>query len=387
MLGIARGHVRLALVFLAIGGLLGLVVRVQLMQPGMGWVGAAELPGLLTLHALTLVWLALLPLEVGGFLATLNGAGRLSTGLSRIGLAVLALGGVAVYAVIGFQVIQGGLEGLPAPRWLGGIGGEIPPILPEDGPFLLTLALVASGHVLAGAGLVGAGVSAIRVGQRGHGGVAVLTGLGLVGLFGGFVFGLCAHAAGVHGSLARPLWWEIFRLFEAPANVVSVAPLVWLVAVRLAGPSETTGGSRLPARLFGITGLLLVTLALALGIRPDPGYGAVLALHASNLGAVLFAGFGLLYDLWPRLFSRVPRRGLGLAHFAMSLISAVLLLVGMLGLAGATAPRRVASVPELPVHELWHLVASFGAFALGGAVVGGLLLGLLAAPRVAPASD
>lgn len=372
-----RVWVHLGLFFLLLGGLEGLIVRIQLMQPQMRWLPGEAFLGALNVHATTLVLLALVPLQLASGFALLHRRFEPAAWTVRTlggGAWTFAIGALALHAVMGLGLVEDGLAGLPAPPWLGDpAAAGATPLRGASAAFAASVALLCLAHVLGSTALLGAALHGLRRGPRGLSALLVVAGLTWVPLFLAVVLGVAARLLGADLGLERPLWWAVFDHLELPRAWALVLPAPGLAAVALRRHPSVSG-------LFGAVALVMFAGAAVAG-DTGPGYAAVLALHLVFMGALLFAVFAGLYEAWPELTGGQPRAAVVRVHFALVTLSVVAMLVALSSLGSNGAPRRLATVPVVPELEVAHLLASLAAFALGGAVLGGVMLGLWQAPR------
>ncbi len=382
---LARRYTALGGVSLLLGGLEALALRVQLMQPGMAWFEGAAFPGLLLLHAFTMVLLALVPLQLALVFFWMPRACGLDApggaGLATAGFWLHLAGAVVTHVVVIAGVTLGwGSEALPAPIWLGGLDASgIPPFHLRD-PLVPGLLLVSLGIASASASVLltvrpGAGRSPLAV-------TAVATALLWLPVFATTAASLAGaigrDLSGLAQGVGHPHWWRVFALFEMPGAWGLVLPSLG-VAVHAVRPPGGRAGEP-PVVGFAVFGVLLFGLAGVAGLLGVRGYGQVHRLHLLFFAASLFALFAGYYRAWPGIAGREPDPRLGRTHLLLQILGALGMLVPMAWLAVQGAPRRIPVVPPGMASELAHMTVSLAAFALGGAALGGIAV-LLRAPR------
>ncbi len=143
---------------------------------------------------------------------------------------------------------------------------------------------------------------------------------------------------------------------------------MWNGRLRLTTPMWFSIGFVSNFIIGGITGVFLATVPVDLLLHDT--YYVVGHFHYIVMGAIGFAVFAGLYYWFPVFTGRMYQRGLGKAHFWLSMIGTNVTFFAMLALGYLGMPRRYATyqfdagITSLDLVTLSHQAASVGALIL-----------------------
>jgi cytochrome c oxidase subunit 1 len=189
----------------------------------------------------------------------------------------------------------------------------------------------------------------------------------LVTILSGIVYGHHLFVAGL--SPLAGVAFELFTLaISAPAIVLAVNWLMtlWGGRLRLTTPMLFSLGTILVFGLGGLTALPLAAVTADIYLH-DTLY-VVGHFHLIMAAATLMGSFAAVYFWFPKMFGRQMHRGLGIAHFAGTLLFSLFTFGGQIAAGYAGQLRRLADPTAFDfLSQLGglHRHTSYAAFALG----------------------
>ncbi len=167
------------------------------------------------------------------------------------------------------------------------------------------------------------------------------------------------------GPVADSAFSLITMLIAVPTGVkiFNWISTLWGGRIRFSAPLYFALGFVGMFTLGGLSGVMHASPPVDL--QQTDSYFVVAHLHYVLFGGSVFALFAGAYYWWPKVFGRVLDERLGRLHFWLMLIGFNITFFPMhiLGLLGM--PRRVYTYPPDLGWNVWNLLSTVGAFAIG----------------------
>lgn len=452
-----------AFLFFLIGGLEALIIRVQLMSPDMQFVTGTAYNGLFTMHATTMIFLAIMPLSAAFF----NFIVPLQIGARDVAFPRLNAFSYWVY-LLGAILINGWF-------FVGLFSGDVFAVIPDVGWFgyaNLTSPQYAPTHAVDFwmLGLQVLGIASLAAGfnfivtifnMRAPGmtlmrmpvfvwmtlvvqflvvfAFPIIT-VGLILLMFDRYFGTAFYIPTMGGD---PLLWQhLFWLFGHPEVYILILPAMGIVSEVLPTFSRkplfgapfvifsgivigllgfgvwahhmfTTGLGPIADSAFAVTTMLIAIptavkvfnwiatvwggrlwlntpMLFALGfvalftigglsgvmhasppidLHHQDSYFVVAHIHYVLFGGSIFGLFAGIYYWWPKVFGKMLDDGLGKIHFWLTFVAMNITFFPMHFLGVDGMPRRIFTYMGDDGWSQWNMIASLGAFALGGSML------------------
>ncbi len=174
---------------------------------------------------------------------------------------------------------------------------------------------------------------------------------------------VCVLSSLVYGhhmftTTLSPMLGESFMLLtmliSVPSEIFFLNWLhtLWRGQIRRTVPMLFCLGMLVVFGLGGLTGLHLAAISTDLYLHDS--YFVVGHFHLTMAAAALLGAFAALYFWYPKMFGRHMSRGLGLAHFWLTLVPVLVVFGGMLVLGNAGMQRRLYDPSDYPGFVRLH---------------------------------
>ncbi len=196
--------------------------------------------------------------------------------------------------------------------------------------------------------------------------VLALTG---VTVLSGLVYGHHMYATSMSPLLGRG-FMVLTMLVSVPLTVLFLGWMgtLWGGVLRNEPPLLFAVGVLGVFALGGLTGLYLADVPIDLYLHDT--YFVVGHFHLTMAAAVVLGLFAGIYHWYPKMFGRHMSRGLGIAHFWLTLLPLVGVFLAMLWMGHAGMPRRLYDPSTYEVFrplKIWNKAATHLAYLLGAA--------------------